>query len=75
VILAGVWLQESYPGENNKSLPTTDTNLLSGKESYFKHTIKVLLLLAFISQFGLSLFEGTFVLHAHGNDQIACPPI
>jgi DHA1 family multidrug resistance protein-like MFS transporter len=64
VILAGVWLQESYPGENNKSLPNTDTNLLSGQEPYVKQTIRVLLLLAFISQFGLSLFEGTFVLHA-----------
>ncbi len=64
VILAGVWLQESYPGENNTSLPNTDTNLLSGQEPYVKQTIRVLLLLAFISQFGLSLFEGTFVLHA-----------
>jgi DHA1 family multidrug resistance protein-like MFS transporter len=64
VILAGVFLKESYPGESKKSLPAVDTDLSSSHESYVAKAIKTLLLLSFISQFGLSLFEGTFVLHA-----------
>ncbi len=64
VILAGVFLKESYPGENKKSVPAAGTNLLSSNESFVTSTLKTLLLLSFISQFGLSLFEGTFVLHA-----------
>lgn len=63
VIIAGVLLQESYPARNNNSRPIQNTTP-TGHESSVKSTIKILLLLSFIGQFGLSLFEGTFVLHA-----------
>lgn len=65
VFIAGIWLPESVTVKTNKILrsqpydsSTTNAAIDSGSP------IVICLLLAFIGQFALSLFEGTFVLHA-----------
>ena len=68
VILAiigdGIWLSE--PTEKRMDSSTAEPGLLSVSkiESFPRGPVATCLILSIVGQFGLSLFEGTFVLHA-----------
>jgi len=62
-IIAGIWLPESFLGKTETST-RLDEKQITGKETLLGNYVVVSLLLALTSQFALSLFEGTFVLHA-----------
>ncbi|MBA3016131.1 MAG: MFS transporter [Desulfobulbaceae bacterium] len=64
VIIAGIWLPESSSGKKESSVVNAGMKTAIGNETYIKNSIVAYLLLSFVSQFALSLFEATFVLHA-----------
>jgi len=69
LLLAAFWLPESSPGKKNPGAINADGTSGNENTTIIKSSIAAYLLLAMISQFALSLFEGTFVLHAQQSMQ------
>lgn len=64
LIIAGIWLPESFSGNSESPLTEMSGAPAVRQETPLSDSVVVYLLLALTSQFALSLFEGTFVLHA-----------
>jgi len=70
VILAGTMLPASHSAEKGNDRAQVDLTPLPKQKGVLRGPILVTLLLALFSQLALSLFEGTFVLHAQNTIEI-----